>query len=142
MSLYKGLENSVCTAVGTAVGTEVGSLQGQDFESPQETHGDSDAEHELVKAAPQQEGEDVEASHALSANEVEQAADSAHDSSEMVSVQSGLPDPVLAGLLSEEVNVEGHAETLQCLEESAENKKNSGMVARQTPQKPCRCFPK
>lgn len=29
MSLYKGLENSVCTAVGTAVGTEVGSLQGK-----------------------------------------------------------------------------------------------------------------
>ncbi|XP_040559707.1 leucine-rich repeat flightless-interacting protein 1 isoform X21 [Gallus gallus] len=106
----------------TTENSEVGSLQGQDFESPQETHGDSDAEHELVKAAPQQEGEDVEASHALSANEVEQAADSAHDSSEMVSVQSGLPDPVLAGLLSEEVNVEGHAETLQCLEESAGNK--------------------
>ncbi|XP_046777793.1 leucine-rich repeat flightless-interacting protein 1 isoform X42 [Gallus gallus] len=106
----------------TTENSEVGSLQGQDFESPQETHGDSDAEHELVKAAPQQEGEDVEASHALSANEVEQAADSAHDSSEMVSVQSGLPDPVLAGSLSEEVNGEGHAETLQCLEESAENK--------------------
>lgn len=29
VSLYKGLENSVCTAVGTAVGTEVGSLQGK-----------------------------------------------------------------------------------------------------------------
>ncbi|XP_031409955.1 leucine-rich repeat flightless-interacting protein 1 isoform X3 [Meleagris gallopavo] len=103
--------------------SEMGSLQGQDFESPQEMHGDLGAEHELEKAAPQQEeGEDVEASHALSANEVEQAADSAGDSSEMVSGQSGLPEPASAGSHSEEVKVEGHAETFQCSEGSAENK--------------------
>ncbi|XP_031460414.1 leucine-rich repeat flightless-interacting protein 1 isoform X2 [Phasianus colchicus] len=107
----------------TTENSEMGSLQGQDFESPQEMHSDLGAEHELEKAAPQQEeGEDVEASHALSPNEVEQAADSAGDSSEMVSGQSGLAEPVLAGSHSEEVKVEGHAETLQCSEESAENK--------------------
>ncbi|XP_052530550.1 leucine-rich repeat flightless-interacting protein 1 isoform X10 [Tympanuchus pallidicinctus] len=107
----------------TTESSEMGSLQGQDFESPQEAHSDLGVEHELEKAAPQQEeGEDVEASHALSANEVEQAAGSAGDSSETVSGRSGLPEPVLAGSRSEEVKVEGRAETLQSSEESAENK--------------------
>uniref|UniRef100_A0A8C9ENL6 LRR binding FLII interacting protein 1 n=1 Tax=Pavo cristatus TaxID=9049 RepID=A0A8C9ENL6_PAVCR len=107
----------------TAEKSELGSLPGQDFESPQETHGGVGVQHELIKAAPQQEeGGDVEASHALSANEVQQAADSASDSSEIVSGQSGLLEPVPAGSLSEEVNVEGHAETLRCLAESAENR--------------------
>ncbi|XP_042730880.1 leucine-rich repeat flightless-interacting protein 1 isoform X7 [Lagopus leucura] len=107
----------------TTENSEMGSLQGQGFESPQEAHSDLGVEHELEKAAPQQEeGEDVEASHALSANEVEQAAGSAGDSGETVSGRSGLPEPVLAGSRSEEVKVEGHAETLQSSEESAENK--------------------
>ncbi|XP_042678450.1 leucine-rich repeat flightless-interacting protein 1 isoform X3 [Centrocercus urophasianus] len=107
----------------TTENSEMGSLQGQDFESPQEAHSDLGVEHELEKAAPQQEeGEDVEASHALSANEVEQAAGSAGDSGETVSGRSGLPEPVLAGSRSEEVKVEGRAETLQSSEESAENK--------------------
>ncbi|XP_048810061.1 leucine-rich repeat flightless-interacting protein 1 isoform X2 [Lagopus muta] len=107
----------------TTENSEMGSLQGQGFESPQEAHSDLGVEHEVEKAAPQQEeGEDVEASHALSANEVEQAAGSAGDSGETVSGLSGLPEPVLAGSRSEEVKVEGHAETLQSSEESAENK--------------------
>ncbi|XP_021255442.1 leucine-rich repeat flightless-interacting protein 1 isoform X5 [Numida meleagris] len=107
----------------TTENSEVGSLQGQDFESPQEMRSDLGAKHELVKAAPEQEeGEEVETSHALSANEMEQAADSAGDSCGMVSGQPGLPEPALAVSLNEKVNVEGRAETLQCSEESAENK--------------------
>ncbi|XP_015723533.1 leucine-rich repeat flightless-interacting protein 1 isoform X20 [Coturnix japonica] len=105
----------------TAENSEMGSLQGQDFESPQEMHGELNAEHELEKAALQQEeGEDVEASCALSANEAEQAADSAGDSSEVVSDQSGLPE--LVDSQSEVVNVERCAETLQCSGESAGSK--------------------
>ncbi|XP_072197407.1 leucine-rich repeat flightless-interacting protein 1 isoform X7 [Excalfactoria chinensis] len=97
----------------TTQNSEMSSLQGQDFESHQETHGELSAEHELEKAALQQEeGEDVEASRALGANEAEQAADSAGDSSEVVSGQSGLPE--LADSQSEEVNVGRCAETLQC----------------------------
>ncbi|OXB61694.1 hypothetical protein ASZ78_000719 [Callipepla squamata] len=99
-------------APGTAEKSEASSLQGWDFDSPQ------GADSDLGTAAPEQE---EEPSHALSADEVGEAAGSAGDSCEMGSGQSGLPQLELAGSHGEEVNGEGHTETLQGSEESAAN---------------------
>ncbi|KAM6081054.1 leucine-rich repeat flightless-interacting protein 1 isoform 8-T8 [Theristicus caerulescens] len=103
---------------------EVGSLQGhQIFETPQEMPSVLGTEHELEKAAPEQEErEDLKTSHALSDNEMDQEADITSESCELVSDQAGLPEVTVAGLLSEEVNVESHAEGLQHSEENAESK--------------------
>ncbi|XP_035187607.1 leucine-rich repeat flightless-interacting protein 1 isoform X3 [Oxyura jamaicensis] len=121
---------------GTNQTSEVGSVQGQDFESPQEMPRDLGTEHELEKAAPEQEErEDVETSHALSANEMEQAADIA--SCELVSDQSGLPEAEVAGSLSKEVNVESHLETLEHVEESAENKVTNVLEEKLLESKDC-----
>ncbi|XP_050567559.1 leucine-rich repeat flightless-interacting protein 1 isoform X2 [Cygnus atratus] len=116
--------------------SEVGSVQGQDFESPQEMPRDLGTEHELEEAAPEQEErEDVETSHALSANDMEQAADTA--SCEFVSDQPGLPEAEVAGSLSEEVNVESHLDTLQHVEESAENKVTNVLEEKLLESKDC-----
>ncbi|KAM9286984.1 leucine-rich repeat flightless-interacting protein 1 isoform 1-T1 [Morus bassanus] len=103
---------------------EVGSLQGhQIFETPQEMPSVLGTDHELGKAAPEQEErEDLKTSHGLSDNEMDQEADITSESCEVVSHQAGLPEVTVAGLLSEEVNVESHAEGLQHSEESAEKK--------------------
>ncbi|XP_065606955.1 leucine-rich repeat flightless-interacting protein 1 isoform X5 [Cyrtonyx montezumae] len=106
-------------APGTTEKSEAGSLQGGDFDSPQETRTDLGTERELQAAAPEQEGEDEEPSHALSANGAGEAAGSASGSCEMGSGQSGLPQPELAGSLGEEVNGEGHTKMLQGSEGSA-----------------------
>ncbi|OXB71921.1 UNVERIFIED_CONTAM: hypothetical protein H355_004594 [Colinus virginianus] len=105
-------------APGTAEKSDECSLQGWDFDSPQGVDSDLGTERELEAAAPEQE---EEPSRAPSANEVGEAAGSAGDSCEMGSGQSGLPQPELAGSHGEEVNGEGHTETLQGSEESAAN---------------------
>ncbi|XP_076198193.1 leucine-rich repeat flightless-interacting protein 1 isoform X10 [Aptenodytes patagonicus] len=104
--------------------SEVDSLQGhQIFETPQEMPSVLGTEHELEKAAPEQEErEDLKTSHGLSDNEMDQEANITSESCELVSNQAGLPEVAVAGLLSEEVNVKSHAEGLQHSEESAENK--------------------
>uniref|UniRef100_A0A493TMH4 LRR binding FLII interacting protein 1 n=1 Tax=Anas platyrhynchos platyrhynchos TaxID=8840 RepID=A0A493TMH4_ANAPP len=118
--------------------SEVSSVQGQDFESPQEMPRDLGTEHELEKAAPEQEErEDVETSHALSASDVEQAADTAANSCESVSDQPELPGSEVAGSLSEEVNVESHPETLQHVEESAEDKVTNVLEEKLLESKDC-----
>ncbi|XP_068542401.1 leucine-rich repeat flightless-interacting protein 1 isoform X19 [Anas acuta] len=118
--------------------SEVSSVQGQDFESPQEMPRDLGTEHELEKAAPEQEErEDVETSHALSASDVEQAADTAANSCESVSDQPELPGAEVAGSLSEEVNVESHPETLQHVEESAEDKVTNVLEEKLLESKDC-----
>ncbi|KAM9189379.1 uncharacterized protein V3H86_004777 [Mergus octosetaceus] len=118
--------------------SEVSSVQGQDFESPQEMPRDLGTEHELEKAAPEQEErEDVEASHALSASDMEQAADTATNSCESVSDQPELPGAEVAGSLSEEVNVESHLGTLQHVEESAENKVTNVLEEKLLESKDC-----
>lgn len=103
---------------------EVGSLQGQQvFETPQETHSDLGTERELEKAAPQlQEQEDLKSSHVQSANEMDQEGNITGKSCELVSNEAGLPEVTVAGVVSEEVNVESHTEALQHSEERAENK--------------------
>ncbi|XP_042639728.1 leucine-rich repeat flightless-interacting protein 1 isoform X11 [Tyto alba] len=108
----------------TSQNSEVGSLQDhQIFETPQEMPGDFGTEHELEKAAPEQEErEDLKTSHALSFREMDQEADITSESCELVSNQAGLPEGTPAGWLSDEVDVESHAEGLQHPEESAENK--------------------
>ncbi|KAM7096613.1 leucine-rich repeat flightless-interacting protein 1 isoform 17-T22 [Ciconia maguari] len=128
---------STCTAVQQPVSTEaehrdlnartnqnleVGSLQGhQIFETPQEMPSVLGTEHELEKAAPEQEErEDLKTSHAMSDNEMDQEADITSESCELVSNQAGPPEVTVAGSLSEEVDVESHAEGLQHAEESAE----------------------
>uniref|UniRef100_A0A8B9ZLE3 LRR binding FLII interacting protein 1 n=1 Tax=Anas platyrhynchos TaxID=8839 RepID=A0A8B9ZLE3_ANAPL len=118
--------------------SEVSSVQGQDFESPQEMPRDLGTEHELEKAAPEQEErEDVETSHALSASDVEQAADTAANSCESVSDQPELPGSEVAGSLSEEGNVESHPEALQHVEESAENKVTNVLEEKLLESKDC-----
>ncbi|XP_032046146.1 leucine-rich repeat flightless-interacting protein 1 isoform X4 [Aythya fuligula] len=118
--------------------SEVGSVQGQDFESPQEMPRDLGTEHELEKAAPEQEErEDVETSHALSASDMEQAADTAANSCELVSDQPELPGAEVAGSLSKEVNVESHLETLRHVEESAENKVTNVLEEKLLESKDC-----
>ncbi|XP_068052712.1 leucine-rich repeat flightless-interacting protein 1 isoform X7 [Anomalospiza imberbis] len=104
---------------------ELGSLQGHPvFETPQEMFCDSGTEQELGEAAPnQEEQEDLETSHALSNNEMDEGSDSTSESSELVSNQAGLPEGAVAGLLREEGNVESSTpEEPQHSEESAENK--------------------
>ncbi|XP_041573203.2 leucine-rich repeat flightless-interacting protein 1 isoform X34 [Taeniopygia guttata] len=104
---------------------ELGSLHGHPiFETPHETFCDSGTEQELGEAAPnQEEQEDVETSHALSDNEMDEGSDSTSESSELVSNQAGLPEGAVAGLLREEGNVESSTpEEPQHSEESAENK--------------------
>ncbi|XP_041316162.1 leucine-rich repeat flightless-interacting protein 1 isoform X3 [Pyrgilauda ruficollis] len=104
---------------------ELGSLQGHPiFETPQEMFCDSGTEQELGEAAPdQEEQEDVETSHALSDDEMDEGSDSTSESSELVSNQAGLPEGAAAGLLREEGNVESSTpEEPQHSEESAENK--------------------
>ncbi|XP_061235040.1 leucine-rich repeat flightless-interacting protein 1 isoform X11 [Neopsephotus bourkii] len=106
---------------------EVGSLQGhQMFDTPQEMHSDLGTEPELEKAAPQQqEQEDLESSHVLSDNEMDQEANITSESCVLASNQAGLPEITAAGLVSEEVKVESHTETLQHSEESAKNQVTS-----------------
>ncbi|XP_064289622.1 leucine-rich repeat flightless-interacting protein 1 isoform X7 [Passer domesticus] len=104
---------------------ELGSLQGHPvFETPQEMLCDSGTEQELGEAAPsQEEEEDVETSHALSDDEMDEGSDSTSESSELVSNQAGLPEGAVAGLLREGGNVESSTpEEPQHSEESAENK--------------------
>ncbi|XP_074950198.1 leucine-rich repeat flightless-interacting protein 1 isoform X2 [Phalacrocorax aristotelis] len=104
--------------------SEVGSLQGhQIFETPQEMPSVLGTDHELEKAAPEQEErKDLKTSHGLSDNEMDQEADITSESCEVVSNQAGLPEVTVAALLSEDVNVECHTEGLQHSEESAEKK--------------------
>ncbi|XP_074685877.1 leucine-rich repeat flightless-interacting protein 1 isoform X4 [Strix aluco] len=104
--------------------SEVGSLQAhQVFETPQEMPRDLGTEHELEKAAPkQEERDDLKTSQAVSDNEMNQEAEITSESCELVSKQAGLPAVTAARSLSEEVNVESHAEGLQHSEERAENK--------------------
>ncbi|XP_064308208.1 leucine-rich repeat flightless-interacting protein 1 isoform X6 [Phalacrocorax carbo] len=104
--------------------SEVGSLQGhQIFETPQEMPSVLGTDHELEKAAPEQEErKDLKTSHGLSDNEMDQEADITSESCEVVSNQAGLPEVTVAALLSEDVNVESHTEGLQHSEESAEKK--------------------
>ncbi|XP_036243168.1 leucine-rich repeat flightless-interacting protein 1 isoform X4 [Molothrus ater] len=87
---------------------ELGSLQGHlIFETPQEMFCDSGTEQELGEAAPnQEEQEDLETSHALSDDEMDEGSDSTSEGSELVSNQAGLPEGAVAGLLREEGNVE------------------------------------
>ncbi|XP_039584639.1 leucine-rich repeat flightless-interacting protein 1 isoform X4 [Passer montanus] len=104
---------------------ELGSLQGHPvFETPQEMLCDSGTEQELGEAAPnQEEEEDVETSHALSDDEMDEGSDSTSESSELVSNQAGLPEGAVAGLLREGGNVESSTpEEPQHSEEGAENK--------------------
>ncbi|XP_059724292.1 leucine-rich repeat flightless-interacting protein 1 isoform X3 [Haemorhous mexicanus] len=104
---------------------ELGSLQGHPgFESPQEMFCDSGTEQELGEAAPsQEEQEDLDTSHALSDDEMDEGSDRTSESSELVSNQAGLPEGAVAGLLREEGSVESSTpEEPQHSEESAENK--------------------
>ncbi|XP_059332375.1 leucine-rich repeat flightless-interacting protein 1 isoform X3 [Ammospiza nelsoni] len=104
---------------------ELGSLQGHPiFETPQEMFCDSGTEQQLGEAAPsQEEQEDLETSHALSDDEMDEGSDSTSEGSELVSNQAGLPEGAVAGLLREEGNVESSTpEEPQHSEESAENK--------------------
>ncbi|XP_065525699.1 leucine-rich repeat flightless-interacting protein 1 isoform X3 [Lathamus discolor] len=102
---------------------EVGSLQGHEmFDTPQEMHSDLGTEHELEKAAPQQqEQEDLKSSHVLSDNEMDQETNIAAKSCELASNQAGLPEVTASGLVSEEEKGENHTKALQHSEESAEN---------------------
>ncbi|GAB0191815.1 leucine-rich repeat flightless-interacting protein 1 [Grus japonensis] len=98
-------------------------VDSQMFETPQDMPSVLGTEHELEKGAPkQEEREDLKTSQGLSDNEMDQEADIASESCELVSNQAGLPEVTAAGSLSKDVNVESHAEGLQCSEESAENK--------------------
>nr|XP_026649148.1 leucine-rich repeat flightless-interacting protein 1 isoform X16 [Zonotrichia albicollis] len=104
---------------------ELGSLQGHPiFETPQEMFCDSGTEQQLGEAAPnQEEQEDLETSHALSDDEMDEGSDTTSEGSELVSNQAGLPEGAVAGLLREEGNVESSTpEEPQHSEESAENK--------------------
>ncbi|XP_058666002.1 leucine-rich repeat flightless-interacting protein 1 isoform X2 [Ammospiza caudacuta] len=104
---------------------ELGSLQSHPiFETPQEMFCDSGTEQQLGEAAPsQEEQEDLETSHALSDDEMDEGSDSTSEGSELVSNQAGLPEGAVAGLLREEGNVESSTpEEPQHSEESAENK--------------------
>ncbi|XP_050843484.1 leucine-rich repeat flightless-interacting protein 1 isoform X11 [Serinus canaria] len=104
---------------------ELGSLQGHPvLESPQEMFCDSGTEQELGEAAPnQEEQEDLETSHALSDDEMDEGSDRTSESSELVSNQAGPPEGAVAGLPREEGNVESSTpEEPQHSEESAENK--------------------
>ncbi|KAM3667248.1 leucine-rich repeat flightless-interacting protein 1 isoform 3-T3 [Ammospiza maritima maritima] len=104
---------------------ELGSLQGHPiFETLQEMFCDSGTEQQLGEAAPsQEEQEDLETSHALSDDEMDEGSDSTSEGSELVSNQAGLPEGAVAGLLREEGNVESSTpEEPQHSEESAENK--------------------
>ena len=123
----------------TVQNSEVGSLQShQIFETPQEMPSDLGTEHELEKAAPEQEErEDLKTSRALSDNEMDQEADITSESCELVSSQAGLPEVTVAGSLSEEVNVESHAEGLQHSEESAENEVTNVLEERLVESKDC-----
>ncbi|KAM6200498.1 leucine-rich repeat flightless-interacting protein 1 isoform 1-T1 [Sarcoramphus papa] len=123
----------------TIQNSEVGSLQGhQIFEAPQEMPSDLGTEHELEKAVPEQEEqEDLKTSHALSDNEMDQEADITSESCELVSSQAGLPEVTVAGSLSEEVNVESHAEGLQHSEESAENEVTNVLEEKLVESKDC-----
>ncbi|XP_075368236.1 leucine-rich repeat flightless-interacting protein 1 isoform X3 [Mycteria americana] len=118
---------------------EVGSLQGhQIFETPQEMPSVLGTEHELEKAAPEQEErEDLKTSHALSDNEMDQEADITSESCELVSNQAGLPEVRVAGSLSEEVDVESHAEGLQHAEESAEKEVTNVLEEKLVESKDC-----
>ncbi|KAM7016924.1 leucine-rich repeat flightless-interacting protein 1 isoform 2-T2 [Passerculus sandwichensis] len=103
----------------------LGSLQGHPiFETPQEMFCDSGTEQQLGEAAPsQEEQEDLETSHALSDDAMDEGSDSTSEGSELVSKQAGLPEGAVAGLLREEGNVESSTpEEPQHSEESAENK--------------------
>ncbi|XP_009327907.1 PREDICTED: leucine-rich repeat flightless-interacting protein 1 isoform X3 [Pygoscelis adeliae] len=119
--------------------SEVGSLQGhQIFETPQEMPSVLGTEHELEKAAPEQEErEDLKTSHGLSDNEMDQEANITSESCELVSNQAGLPEVAVAGLLSEEVNVKSHAEGLRHSEESAENKVTNVLEEKLVESKDC-----
>uniref|UniRef100_A0A8B9N215 Leucine-rich repeat flightless-interacting protein 1 n=1 Tax=Accipiter nisus TaxID=211598 RepID=A0A8B9N215_9AVES len=103
---------------------EVGSLQGhQIFETPQEMPSDLGTEHELEKAAfTWEEQEDLNTSHALNGNEIDQEATITSESCELVSNEAGLPEVPVADSLNEEVNLESNTKGLQHSEESAENK--------------------
>lgn len=117
---------------------EMGSLQGhQIFETPQEMPSGLGTEHELEKAAPEQEGEDLKTSHGLSGNEMDQEADIASESCQLVCNQAGLPEVTVAGLLSEEINVESHVEGLQGSEESAEKKVTNVLEKKLVESKDC-----
>ncbi|XP_059676698.1 leucine-rich repeat flightless-interacting protein 1 isoform X1 [Gavia stellata] len=119
--------------------SEVGSLQGhQVFETPQEMPSVLGTEHELENAAPkQEEREDLKTGHARSDNEMDQEADITSESCELVSNRAGLPEVTVAGSLGEEVNVESHAEGLQHLEESAENKVTNVLKEKLVESKDC-----
>ncbi|XP_065493275.1 leucine-rich repeat flightless-interacting protein 1 isoform X3 [Caloenas nicobarica] len=103
---------------------EVDSLQGhQVFETPQEMPNILSTDHELDKAAPEQEEQEhLKTSHSLSDNEMDREADVTSESCELVSNQAGLAEVTVGGSLSEEINVESHAEGLQDSEESPESK--------------------
>ncbi|XP_074404106.1 leucine-rich repeat flightless-interacting protein 1 isoform X5 [Zonotrichia albicollis] len=104
---------------------ELGSLQGHPiFETTQEMFCDSGTEQQLGEAAPnQEEQEDLETSHALSDDEMDEGSDTTSEGSELVSNQAGLSEGAVAGLLREEGNVESSTpEEPQHSEESAENK--------------------
>lgn len=118
---------------------EVDSLQGhQVFETPQEMPNILSTEHELDKAAPEQEEqENLKTSHSLSDNEMDQDADVTSKSSELVSNQAGLAEVTVGGLLSEEVNVESHTEGLQDSEESPEGKVANVLEERLVESKDC-----
>ncbi|KAM6269054.1 leucine-rich repeat flightless-interacting protein 1 isoform 2-T2 [Porphyrio hochstetteri] len=100
--------------------SEVGS---QMLETPVEVPGVLGTEHELEEAGGKQGGqEDIKTSQGLSDNETDQEADVTSESCELVSNQAGLAEVTEAGLLSEGVGVETHAEGLQCSEGNAANK--------------------
>ncbi|KAM6070355.1 leucine-rich repeat flightless-interacting protein 1 isoform 3-T3 [Chlamydotis macqueenii] len=153
-ALRKETEESVDTAAQQPVSTEaehhdlntrtdqnseVGSLQGhQIFETSQETPSVLGTEHELEKATPEQEErEDLKSSQSLSDDETDQEANITSESCELVSKQAELPEVTVAGLLSEEVNVESDAEGLQDSEESAENKVTNVLEEKLVESKDC-----
>ncbi|XP_074451375.1 leucine-rich repeat flightless-interacting protein 1 isoform X12 [Larus michahellis] len=118
---------------------EVGSQQGQQIlETPQEMPGVSGPEHELEEVAPkQEEREDLKTSHGPSGNEMDEGADIASESCELVCNQAGLPEVTEAGLLSEEINVESPVEGLQHSEESAEKKVTDVLEEKLVESKDC-----
>ncbi|KAM6397270.1 uncharacterized protein J5M81_005113 isoform 28-T28 [Pluvialis apricaria] len=118
---------------------EMGSLQGhQIFETPQEMPSGLGTEHDLEKAAPEQEEqEDVKTSHDLSDNEMDQEANIASESCQLVCNQTGLPEVTVAGLLNEEINVESHVEGLQHSKESAEKKVTNVLEEKLVESKDC-----
>ncbi|XP_054064071.1 leucine-rich repeat flightless-interacting protein 1 isoform X7 [Rissa tridactyla] len=118
---------------------EVGSQQGQQIlETPQEMPGVSGPEHELEEVAPkQEEREDLKTSHGPSGNEMDEGADIASESRELVCNQAGLPEVTEAGLLSEEINVESPVEGLQHSEESAEKKVTDVLEEKLVESKDC-----